>query len=91
MQYVFLWASGAPNSRAAPGSPHSSYDTVPNQPENALLFFYPLSIEAEKRVLLLGSYFGDHVRFQDSFAKSPERSVWYVKLDPKFILTKKSW
>ena len=28
MQYVFLWASGAPNSRAAPGSPHSSCDTV---------------------------------------------------------------
>jgi len=26
-QYVFLWASGAPNSRAAPGSPHSSYAT----------------------------------------------------------------
>ena len=28
MQYVFLLASGAPNSRAAPGSPHSSYATV---------------------------------------------------------------
>jgi len=28
VQYVFLWASGTPNSRAAPGSPHSSYDTV---------------------------------------------------------------
>jgi len=27
VQYVFLWASGAPNSRAAPGSPHSSYAT----------------------------------------------------------------
>ena len=27
MQYVFLWASGAPNSRAAPGSSHSSYAT----------------------------------------------------------------
>jgi len=28
VQYVFLWASGAPNSRAAPGSSHSSYATV---------------------------------------------------------------
>jgi len=28
VQYVFLGASGAPNSRAAPGSPHSSYATV---------------------------------------------------------------
>jgi len=28
VQYVFLWASGAPNSRAAPGSRHSSYATV---------------------------------------------------------------
>jgi len=28
VQYVFLWASGAPKSRAAPGSPHSSYATV---------------------------------------------------------------
>jgi len=27
VHYVFLWASGAPNSRAAPGSPHSSYAT----------------------------------------------------------------
>jgi len=24
LQYLLLWASGAPNSRAAPGSPHSS-------------------------------------------------------------------
>ena len=28
MQYLFLWASGAPNSRVAPGSPHSSYATA---------------------------------------------------------------
>jgi len=28
VQYVFSWASGAPNSRAAPGSAHSSYVTV---------------------------------------------------------------
>jgi len=28
VQYTFLWASGTPNSRAAPGSPHSSYATV---------------------------------------------------------------
>ena len=28
VQYAFLWASGAPNSRASPGSPHSSYATV---------------------------------------------------------------
>jgi len=28
VQYVFLWASGAPNSRAAPGSPNSSYATA---------------------------------------------------------------
>jgi len=27
LQYVLLWASGAPNSRTAPGSPHSSYAT----------------------------------------------------------------
>jgi len=27
VQYVFLWASGAPNSRAAPGSLHTSYAT----------------------------------------------------------------
>jgi len=27
VQYVVFWASGAPNSRAAPGSPHSSYAT----------------------------------------------------------------
>ena len=28
MQYVFLWASGTPNSRTAPGSPHFSYATA---------------------------------------------------------------
>jgi len=28
VQYLFLWASRAPNSRAAPGSPHSSYATA---------------------------------------------------------------
>ena len=28
MQYLFLWVLGAPNPRAAPGSPHSSYATV---------------------------------------------------------------
>jgi len=28
VQYLFLWASRAPNSRAAPGSPHSSYATT---------------------------------------------------------------
>jgi len=28
VQYLFSWASGAPNSRAAPGSPHSSYATA---------------------------------------------------------------
>jgi len=28
--YIFLWASGAPNSRAAPDSPHSSYATASN-------------------------------------------------------------
>jgi len=28
VQYVFLWTSGAPNSRAVPGSTHSSYATV---------------------------------------------------------------
>jgi len=27
VQYLFLCASGAPNSRAAPGRPHSSYAT----------------------------------------------------------------
>ena len=27
VQYLFLCASGAPNSRAATGSPHSSYAT----------------------------------------------------------------
>jgi len=30
VQYVFFSASGAPNSRAAPGSPHSSYATDAN-------------------------------------------------------------
>jgi len=30
VQYVFLWASRAPNSRAAPGSAHSSYATEVN-------------------------------------------------------------
>jgi len=28
VQYVFLWALGAPNSRPAPGSPHFSYATA---------------------------------------------------------------
>jgi len=28
VQYVFLWGSGAPSSRATPDSPHSSYATV---------------------------------------------------------------
>jgi len=30
VQHVFLWASGAPNSRAAPGRAHSSYATDRN-------------------------------------------------------------
>jgi len=28
VQYVFLWASGAPNWRGAPGSLHCSYATA---------------------------------------------------------------
>jgi len=27
VQFVFLWTSGAPNSRAAPSSPHCGYAT----------------------------------------------------------------
>jgi len=38
VQYVLLWASGVPNSRPAPGSPHSSYTTV-----HTITFYHDLS------------------------------------------------
>jgi len=39
VQYLLLWASGAPNSRAAPKSPHSSYATAYNTSYYILISF----------------------------------------------------
>jgi len=48
VQYVFLWALGAPNSRAAPGSAHSSYATV-HKPNFALIPGTTLKLLGQKK------------------------------------------